>query len=106
MDSNAHDGDKAKGAIALDAFPGLGKTTAVLAFAKQFHLREIAEHGPVTAAGHERWPVCRVRGRYKTTSLEWIAFAKCAVKPEPNLSGNLQTSESIAVCTSPPWTIR
>jgi hypothetical protein len=34
IDSNAHDGDKAKGAIALDAFPGLGKTTSVLAFAR------------------------------------------------------------------------
>jgi hypothetical protein len=60
VDSNAHDGDKAKGAIALDAFPGLGKTTAVLAFARQFHLREIAAQGPATTAGHERWPVCRV----------------------------------------------
>jgi AAA domain len=60
IDSNAHDGDKAKGAVALDAFPGLGKTTAVLAFARQFHLREIAGLGPRTAEGHERWPVCRV----------------------------------------------
>lgn len=41
VDSNAQDGDKAKGAIAIDAFPGLGKTTSVLAFAKQFHLREL-----------------------------------------------------------------
>ena len=54
VDSNAQDGDKVKGAIAVDAFPGLGKTTAVLAFARQFHLREIAEHGPMTADGHER----------------------------------------------------
>lgn len=30
VDSNAQDGDKAKGAVAIDAFPGLGKTTAVL----------------------------------------------------------------------------
>jgi len=60
VDSNAHDGDKAKGAVAVDAFPGLGKTTSVLAFAKQFHMREIAEHGPVIGEGHERWPVCRV----------------------------------------------
>ncbi|HEV2345631.1 MAG TPA: ATP-binding protein [Actinocrinis sp.] len=60
VDSNEQDGDKAKGAIAVDAFPGLGKTTAALAFAKQFHLREITEKGPVTADGHERWPVCRV----------------------------------------------
>lgn len=60
VDSNAQDGDKAKGAIAIDAFPGLGKTTSVLAFAKQFHLREIAEAGEFTEDGHERWPVCRV----------------------------------------------
>jgi len=60
VDSNAQDGDKAKGAVAIDAFPGLGKTTSVLAFAKQFHLREIGENGARTADGHERWPVCRV----------------------------------------------
>ncbi|MFI6663136.1 TniB family NTP-binding protein [Streptomyces sp. NPDC050523] len=60
VDSNQQDGDKAKGAVAVDAFPGLGKTTAVLAFAREFHHREIAEHGAFTAQGHERWPVCRV----------------------------------------------
>lgn len=60
VDSNVQDGDKAKGAVAIDAFPGIGKTTAVLAFAKQFHQREIAEEGPYTGSGNERWPVCRV----------------------------------------------
>ncbi|MEV6314195.1 AAA family ATPase [Streptomyces sp. NPDC051776] len=60
IDSNDQDGDKAKGGVALDAFPGLGKTTAVLAFAKKFHRREIAEAGEFTNAGFERWPVCRV----------------------------------------------
>jgi hypothetical protein len=60
IDSNLQDGDKAKGAVAVDAFPGLGKTTSVLAFAKQFHQREITEQGSTTADGHERWPVCRV----------------------------------------------
>ncbi|MBD9702082.1 MULTISPECIES: AAA family ATPase [Streptomyces] len=60
VDSNLQDGDRAKGAVAVDAFPGLGKTTAVLAFAREFHRREIAEHGTFTAQGHERWPVCRV----------------------------------------------
>ncbi|WP_405928038.1 TniB family NTP-binding protein [Streptomyces griseus] len=60
VDSNQQDGDKAKGAVAVDTFPGLGKTTAVLAFAREFHRREIAEHGQFTAQGHERWPVCRV----------------------------------------------
>jgi AAA domain len=60
VDSNAQDGDKVKGAIAVDAFPGLGKTTAVLAFAKKFHLREVAENRRFTPDGHERLPVCRV----------------------------------------------
>ena len=60
VDSNLQDGDKAKGAVALDAFPGLGKTTSVLAFLQEFHRREIAERGELTAQGHERLPVCRV----------------------------------------------
>jgi hypothetical protein len=60
VDSNAQDGDKVKGAIAVDAFPGLGKTTAVLAFARKFHLREVAENGRFSPDGHERLPVCRV----------------------------------------------
>ncbi|MEU9197037.1 ATP-binding protein [Streptomyces hundungensis] len=59
-DSNLQDGDKAKGAVAIDAFPGLGKTTSVLAFLREFHRREIAEKGEFTEHGHERWPVCRV----------------------------------------------
>ncbi|WP_059014625.1 TniB family NTP-binding protein [Mycobacterium sp. M26] len=60
VDSNDQDGDKAKGAVAIDAYPGLGKTTAVLDFAKKFHLREIRAHGEFTAGSDERWPVCRV----------------------------------------------
>ncbi|MFQ6329620.1 ATP-binding protein [Nocardia sp. CWNU-33] len=60
VDSNEHDGDKAKGAIAIDAFPGLGKTTSVLAFAREFHRREIRAQGGETDDGHERWPICRV----------------------------------------------
>ncbi|WP_100515234.1 ATP-binding protein [Mycobacteroides abscessus] len=60
VDSNAQDGDKAKGAVAIDAFPGLGKTTTVLAFARQYHRREIKALGETTESGDERWPVCRV----------------------------------------------
>lgn len=60
VDSNLQDGDKAKGAVAVDAFPGLGKTTSVLAFAREFHRREIAERGELTEQGNERLPVCRV----------------------------------------------
>lgn len=60
VDSNLQDGDKPKGAVAIDAFPGLGKTTSVLDFAKKFHRREIKEQGRQTDTGNERWPVCRV----------------------------------------------
>jgi hypothetical protein len=68
IDSNEQDGDKVKGGIAVDAFPGLGKTTAVLALARQFHRREIEGNGALTDDGHERWPVCRV-GLTSNTSM-------------------------------------
>jgi len=61
IDSNdEQEGDKAKGAIGIDAFPGLGKTTAVLALARKFHCREIKDNGALTDEGDERWPVCRI----------------------------------------------
>jgi len=52
--SNAQNGGRAKGAVAIDAFPGLGKTTSVLDSAKKFHRREINEQGTDTSAGHDR----------------------------------------------------
>ncbi|WP_390888013.1 AAA family ATPase [Candidatus Mycobacterium wuenschmannii] len=58
LDSNLQDGQKVRIAIAVDAFPGLGKTTAMLELAKAFHLREIDAEGPRTDDGDERWPVC------------------------------------------------
>lgn len=60
VDSDVQDGDRVKSAIAVDAFPGLGKTTAVMAFARKYHQREIAEKGRLTPEGNERLPVCRV----------------------------------------------
>ena len=60
IDSNMHDGGKVKGAAAIDAFPGLGKTTTALTFARQFHRREAGEHGVLTPDGCEHLPVCRV----------------------------------------------
>lgn len=51
---------QAKGMAAIDAFPGLGKTTVGLSFAKKVHNALIGENGRFTEAGHERWPVIRV----------------------------------------------
>lgn len=58
--SNQQDGDKAKGAIGIEAPAGVGKTSALLDFAGQFHRDTIDTMGRFTEAGHERWPVCRV----------------------------------------------
>jgi hypothetical protein len=60
IDSNVQDGNKVKGGVAVEGMPGVGKTTAVELFAKEFHLSEIADNGPMTDSGHERWPVCRI----------------------------------------------
>ncbi|WP_109756686.1 TniB family NTP-binding protein [Mycolicibacterium conceptionense] len=60
VDSNHHTGDKPKSAVAIDGFPGLGKTTAGLSFCRDFHHREIVELGRTTTEGHQRIPVCRV----------------------------------------------
>jgi hypothetical protein len=85
VDSNAQDGDKAKGAVAIDAFPGLGKTTSVLDFAKKFHRREIKEQGTQTRAGHERWPVCRV-GLTGNTGMVGFNRAMLAFFAHPGMS--------------------
>jgi hypothetical protein len=44
--SNRQDGDKVRPAAVLDALPGLGKTTAALAFGRWFHREQIEMHGP------------------------------------------------------------
>lgn len=76
MDSNVQDGNKAKGAVAIDGYPGLGKSCAVEEFAKKFHQREIERHGRYTATGDERWPVCRI-GMRGNTSMKDFNTAMC-----------------------------
>lgn len=58
MASNACDANRVKGGLAIEGPAGIGKTTAVQNFAQRYHLDVIAEHGPTTRDGHERWPVC------------------------------------------------
>lgn len=87
IDSNAQDGNHAKGAVALSGYPGLGKTTAVEAFAKDFHRREIRRHGEFTRAGDERWPVCRI-GMTGNTSMKDFNRAMCHFYAHPGRSGS------------------
>ena len=57
VEANRQDGDKVKGAAVLDAYPGLGKTTAAVTFGRAFHRRQLTLYGPTTPGGHERIPV-------------------------------------------------
>ena len=70
LDSNVHDGNRVKGAVALSAPAGMGKSTAMELFGVEFHRREIAEHGPRTRDGHERLPVSRLSLMGSTTIRE------------------------------------
>lgn len=58
--ANVQGGDRTKDAVAVEGDSNLGKSTAVELFAKEFHLREIADNGDLTEEGHERHPVARV----------------------------------------------
>jgi AAA domain len=84
MNSSTQDGNHAKGAVALDGYPGLGKTWAVEAFGKEFHNREVRRHGPLTRAGDERWPVCRI-GMRGNTSMKDFNAALCDFYAHPGV---------------------
>lgn len=43
--ANRQDGEKVKPAAVLDALPGLGKSTAAVAFGRAFHAEQVAAHG-------------------------------------------------------------
>jgi hypothetical protein len=53
--SNRQDGDKVRPAAVLDALPGLGKTTAALAFGRWFHHEQIGLHGTEVSIGDGSW---------------------------------------------------
>jgi hypothetical protein len=52
--------DRVRDALVVSGAPGVGKTETIKAFARDWHLARVAELGPRTASGHERWPVCLV----------------------------------------------
>jgi hypothetical protein len=53
--ANRQDGEKVKPAVVLDALPGLGKTTAALAFGQAFHRAQIELYGPKVPATGDHW---------------------------------------------------
>jgi AAA domain len=57
VESNRHDGDKAKPAALVDAYPGLGKSTAVREYGRDYWRAQVAPRGETTPDGHRRVPV-------------------------------------------------
>lgn len=56
----SYNDDKTLGVAAIDALPGLGKTTIANTFGRAFDRADIARHGPLTPEGNPRLPVFRV----------------------------------------------
>jgi hypothetical protein len=57
VESNRHDGDKTKPAALVDAYPGLGKSTAVREYGRDYWRQQVALRGETTPDGHRRVPV-------------------------------------------------
>lgn len=77
LESNMQGADRVKGSAAIDAPPGLGKTTTVNTFGREFHRRQIERHGSTLDDGDTlHIPVCHVgfHGRMTTKSLNGMIF--------------------------------
>ncbi|WP_329203498.1 ATP-binding protein [Streptomyces sp. NBC_01435] len=57
VESNRQDGDKTKPAALVDAYPGLGKSTAVRDYGRKLFRKQVSLRGETTPSGHRRVPV-------------------------------------------------
>jgi hypothetical protein len=80
--SNRQDSDRMRGVVAIDALPGLGKTTIANTYARQFDRQEVARLGGLTSDGHERIPVFRV-GLSANTTLRTLNEKICQFYAHP-----------------------
>lgn len=67
LKTNREDGDQPRFPAAIDAYPGLGKSTIANAFGRDYHRQQIELYGDLTEDGHERIPVVRVQLTDETT---------------------------------------
>lgn len=93
--ANRQDGDKNKPAALVDAYPGLGKTTAVLSFAKRYWTEQVELHGATTADGHRRVPIIYIL-LTGNTSIRGVNEAICRFYGLP-VAGNADTLAARAV---------
>jgi hypothetical protein len=61
LKGNRQDGDTVREPAAIDAFPGLGKSTLANKFGRDYHRKQIELYGELTEEGHERIPVMRIQ---------------------------------------------
>ncbi|PTR44714.1 TniB protein [Rhodococcus sp. OK611] len=90
VDSNRQDTGHAKGAIALDAYPGLGKTTIADSFGFKYHRALLARNGPTTEEGDERIPVCHI-GLTSNTTMRTLSMMICDFYGHPATTGSAAT---------------
>jgi hypothetical protein len=57
VEANRQDGDRNKPAALVDSYAGLGKTTAVLDYARSYHQQQVELRGHTTPDGHRRIPI-------------------------------------------------
>ncbi len=96
VDTNRQDGDRIKGAPAIDAHPGLGKTTAANTFGRAFHRQQLRLHGETTEAGHEHIPVCRI-GLTANTTMKSLQEAFLEFYGHPRKTGTTDQLRSAAL---------
>ncbi|WP_331758362.1 ATP-binding protein (plasmid) [Nocardia sp. NBC_01377] len=82
VDSNRQDSDRVRGAAVIDGLPGLGKTTLVNLFGRDYHRKAIRRHGLVTDGGDEHIPVFRV-GLTSHTTLRELNHRICQFYAHP-----------------------
>lgn len=71
LNANRQDGGSVREPAALDAFPGLGKSTIANQFGVDYHRRQIELYGDRTEEGHDRIPVVRIQLTDETNRREF-----------------------------------
>lgn len=95
VESNRQDGDKTKPAALVDAYPGLGKSTAVRDYGRKLFRKQVALRGETTPSGDRRVPVIYI-ALSGNTQIRGLNAAICRFYGLPT-SGNTDTLAERAV---------
>jgi hypothetical protein len=96
---NRQDGDRVRTSAAIEAVPGVGKTTVAAAFGRQFHREQLKSYGPQTASGEQRVPVVHITLSAKTTTRIFSGMVcRFFAHPGANRSTGTQLMERAADC--------